>query len=165
MVQSERDIRELNNGNVRTERISTLFLSMFSSVSVESRKTICALTMVWMLGLAVPSMAGVRALVEASVMRRPPWPPPEAVLEDLRGDEVEIWNKTDRSRLEQRAEIPYRTPSVCEHASRIFELRLNLGGNTHASASSVPPSPNRVPEAMPPSAICILLDNCNANVF
>lgn len=37
----------------RTERISTWFRSKLSSVSVERRKTICALTMVWMLVLGV----------------------------------------------------------------------------------------------------------------
>jgi len=54
-----------------------------------------------MLGLAVPSMAGVRALVEASVIRRPPRPPPEAVLEEIKRGEGQTWTKTDRGRLEQ----------------------------------------------------------------
>ncbi len=66
--------------------------------------------MVCMLGLAVPSMAGVRALAEASVIRRPAGPLPEAVLEGLGGrGEGELRDKTDRGRLEQRAESPYRS--------------------------------------------------------
>lgn len=65
--------------------------------------------MVCMLGLAVPSMAGVRALAEASVIRRLAGPLPEAVLKGLGGGVGEERDKTDRGRLEQRAESPYRS--------------------------------------------------------
>ena len=125
-----------------TERISTWLRSKFSSVRVERRKTICALTMVWMLGLAVPSMAGVRALVEASVMRRPPRPPPRAVLEDLRGEEEELWDNTDRGRLEQRAaEIPWRT-RLREHASSVSSSDSNLVQVTGGGLACAPRSPH-----------------------
>ena len=115
--------RDGGKGGVLTERISTWLRSKFSSVRVERRKMICALTMVWMLGLALPSMAGVRARFEASVMRRPTWPPPRAVLEDLGGGEGDVWDKTDRGRLEQRAvEMAWRT--VCVSTRRRFQAPI-----------------------------------------
>ena len=111
-------------------------------MSVESRKTICALTMVWMFGLAVPSMAGVRALVEASVIRRPPRPPPEAVLKELKRVEGEVWTKTDRGRLEQRAEIPLQKqpePSP-QHASPLSSSASILRGHFYGRSSPPPRS-------------------------
>lgn len=46
--------------------------------------------MVWMLGLAELSMAGVLDRVEASVMRRPTPPPPDAVLKGKKGGGFEM---------------------------------------------------------------------------
>jgi len=45
-------IGKIEGNKERTERISTWFLSKLSSVRVESKKTIWALTMVWMFVVA-----------------------------------------------------------------------------------------------------------------
>ena len=71
-------------------------------------------------------------------MRRPPRPPPRAVLEDLGGGEGDEGDKTDRGRLEQRAaEIPggYRT-RLGEHASVAFKLRPKPGGHSRPPSSA-----------------------------
>ncbi len=61
-----------------TKRISAWFRSKLSSVSVDNKKTIWALTIVCMLLLGGLSIAGDRA-EEGSVLL-PPLPPPGAVL-------------------------------------------------------------------------------------
>jgi hypothetical protein len=88
---------KIEGNKERTERISTWFLSKLSSVRVESKKTIWALTMVWMFVVGGLSMWDN---LDGVTERRATLPGPVAVLnESMEGN----WDKERESR---------RTPST-----------------------------------------------------